>query len=99
MKEMDDKNKNWMGLTEVKIVTFKMKISLDVLNSRLDTAFSPLPPKIRKSEDLAIKIIPNEDQKEKNSTVFHWLGDSKKWSNTHIIGIWQDEEKQGVIKV
>lgn len=32
-----------MGLTEVKIVTFKMKISLDVLNSRLDAAFSPCP--------------------------------------------------------
>lgn len=86
MKEMDDKNKNWMGLIEVKIVTFKMKISLDVLNSRLDTAFSP--QKIRKSEDLAIKIIPNEDQKEKKYlTEFQWLRDNRKWSNTHVIGI------------
>lgn len=92
MKEMDDKNKHWMGLIEVKIVTFKMKVSLDVLNSRLDTAFSP--QKIRKSEDLAIKMIPNEDQKEKKYlTEFQWLGDNRKWSNTHVIGIWEDEEK------
>lgn len=42
MKEMDDINKNQMGLTEVKTVIFKMKISLDVINSRLDTALSSL---------------------------------------------------------
>ena len=41
MKEMDDINKNQMGLIEVKTVIFKMKISLDVINSRLDTALSP----------------------------------------------------------
>lgn len=61
---MDNINKIQMGLLEVKTTTVKMKMSLDVINSRLDT--DPCPPrKIRKLEDIAIETNPNEAQNEK----------------------------------
>lgn len=57
-----------MGLLEVKTVTVKMKISLDVISSRLDT--DPCPPqKIKKLEDTATETIPNEDQNEKEKDI------------------------------
>lgn len=65
---MNDINKIQMGLLEVKTVTVKMKISFDVISSRLDTDLCP-PKKIKKLEDTATETTPNEDQNEKKKDI------------------------------